>query len=223
MYLVIIGAGRTGKHVIEAAIADRHEVFVIEKDQEVAHWAATTFDCVVIHADATRPETLLEAGAKKADTIIVTTNDDAVNALVVLMAKELGLKRIITSVNNDELLSVFERLGIDTVESPYRLNGRHLYRSVKGPNVREFLDLGDGYELLEMLVEHHSPIGNTYVRNLKEQHVLPANTIITLIKRNNQIIVPKGDTKIFVNDSVLLVTKKENIEMISKVFSHEQL
>ncbi|MDR6301539.1 potassium channel family protein [Mesonia maritima] len=222
MYLVIIGAGRTGKHVIEAAIADRHEVFVIEKNNEVANWAATTFDCVVINADATKPETLIEAGAKKADTIIITTNDDAVNALVVLMAKEIGLKRIITSVNNDELLSVFERLGIDTVESPYRLNGKHLYRSVKGSNVKEFLDLGDGYELLEMQVENNSRIGNSYVRDLKEQKVLPNNSIITLIKRNNQIIVPKGDTKVFVNDSVLIVTRKENIEIISKIFSNEK-
>ena len=140
MHIIIIGSGRTGKHVIEAAVKDNHDVFVIEKNKEIADWVASHFDCVVIHADATSIEALKEANAEKADAIIVTTNDDAVNSLVILLAKQLGVNRLVSSVNNEEHLSVFEQLGTDTVESPYRLNGRYLYRAVQGPNVKEFLD-----------------------------------------------------------------------------------
>lgn len=218
MHIIIVGSGRTGKHVIESAISDKQDVYVIEKDQETANWVATNYDCVVINADATNPETLKEAKAEQADAIIVTTNDDAINALVILLAKKLGIKRLITSVNNDDLLPVFEQLGIDTVESPHRLNGKYLYRAMQGPNVKEFLDLGDGFELLEMIVEKNSRIANKYIKQLTKEKIFPQDSLVVLVKRNNQVIVPEGETRIFVNDILVVLSKKNRITELSDVF-----
>ncbi|MFA7273091.1 MAG: TrkA family potassium uptake protein [Crocinitomicaceae bacterium] len=218
MHIIIIGSGRTGKHVIESAVADGHDVFVIEKSQEAAEWVATHFDCVVIHADATSLEALKEAKAEKADAIIVTTNDDAVNSLVILLAKQLGVKRLVSSVNNEDHLPIFEQLGIDTVESPYRLNGRYLYRAIQGPNVKEFLDLGDGFEVLEMVVETESILVNKLIKELNKAKILPNDTRIILIKRNNQIIVPDGETRVFIKDIVVVLSKRNKVAQISQIF-----
>lgn len=218
MQIIIIGSGRTGKHVIEAAVKDHHDVFVIEKSKIVADWVASHFDCVVINADATSIEALKEAKAEKADAIIVTTDDDAVNSLVILLAKQLGVKRLVSSVNNEEHLSVFEQLGTDTVESPYRLNGRYLYRAVQGPNVKEFLDLGDGFEVLEMVVQEYSLIANKLIKELNKERILPSDTRIVLVKRNNQIIIPDGETRIFVNDVVVVLSKRNRVPEVSNLF-----
>ncbi|MBB4119519.1 trk system potassium uptake protein TrkA [Mesonia hippocampi] len=218
MHLIIIGSGRTGKHVIEAAVKDNHDVFVIDKNKETTDWVASHFDCMAIHADATSIEALKEANAEKADAIIVTTNDDAVNSLVILLAKQLGINQLVSAVNNEEHLSVFEQLGTDTVESPYRLNGRYLYRAVQGPNVNEFLDLGDGHELLEMQVEQNAKISNKLIKELNKQRVLPPDSRIILIKRNEQIIVPEGETKIEVKDTVVVLSQRKKVSEISKLF-----
>jgi len=217
MHIIIIGSGRTGKHVIEA-VKDNHDVFVIDKNKETADWVASHFDCVVIHADATSIEALKEANAEKADAIIVTTNDDAVNSLVILLAKQLGVNRLVSSVNNEEHLSVFEQLGTDTVESPYRLNGRYLYRAVQGPNVKEFLDLGDGYELLEMQVEKDSKIADKLIKELNKQRILPSDSRIILIKRNDQIIVPEGETRIEILDIVVVLSQRSKVTEVSNLF-----
>jgi len=173
---------------------------------------------VVINADATNPDTLKEAKAEDAHAIIVTTNDDAVNSLVILLAKKMGITRLVSSVNNDDLLPVFEQLGIDTVESPYRLNGKYLYRAMLGPNVKEFLDLGDGYELLEMMVEKNSKISNQYIKSLSKDKILPSDSLVVLIKRNNQVIIPEGDTRIFVNDILVALSRKTVVAETSKIF-----
>jgi len=220
MHLIIVGSGRTGKHVIQAAIDDNQDVYVIEKDKELANWAATKFDCVVIQGDATSFEILREAKAESADAIIVTTNDDSVNALVILLAKQMGIKRLVSSVNNDDLLPVFGHLDIDTVENPYRLNGKYLYRAVQGPNVKEFLDLGDGFELLELVVEQSSCIANKFIKDLNREKILPKESSFILVKRNNQIIVPEGETRIFVNDIVVVLSKKNSVGAVSKIFGN---
>ncbi|MCM2301847.1 MAG: TrkA family potassium uptake protein [Flavobacteriaceae bacterium] len=218
MHIIIVGAGRTGKHVIEAAVKDNHDVFVIEKNKSVADWVATHFDCVVINSDATSIEALKEANATKADAIIITTNDDAVNSLVILLAKQMGVKRLVSSVNIEDHLPVFEQLGTDTVESPYRLNGRYLYRAVQGPNVKEFLDLGDGFEVLEMVVKEKSQIANKLVKELKIEKILPSDALIILIKRNSQIIIPDGESRVFVKDIVVVLSKKNRVSIVSSLF-----
>lgn len=220
MHLIIVGSGRTGKHVIQAAIDDNQEVYVIEKNKELANWVAAKYDCVVINGDATSFEILKEAKAENADAIIVTTNDDSVNALVILLAKQMGIKRLVSSVNNDDLLPVFGHLNIDTVENPYRLNGKYLYRAVQGPNVKEFLDLGDGFELLELVVEQKSDVANKFVKDLNRERILPKDSSFILVKRNNQIIIPEGETRIFVNDIVVVLSKKDSVGVVSKIFGN---
>ena len=221
MHIIIVGSGKTGKHVIESAVKDNQDVYVIEKDKAAADWIASHMDCVVIHADATSIEALKEAKAEKADAIVVTTNDDAINALVILLAKQLGIKRLVSSVNNEDHLHVFEQMGIDTVESPYRLNGRYLYRAVLGPNVKEFLDLGDGFEVLEMIVHQNSVIANKLIKELNKDRTLPKDSRIILLKRNNQIIIPEGETRIFVKDIVVVLSKKERVSDLSNIFGNK--
>lgn len=219
MHLLIIGAGKTGKHVIQASVEDKNDVYVIEKDPHAAAWVSTHFDCVVINADATNLESLKEAKADKADAIIVTTNDDAVNMLVILLAQQLGIKRLVSSVNNEDHFPVFEKLGIDTVESPYRLNGRFLYRAIQGPSVKEFLDLGDGIEIVELIVSPSSMVNNKLIKELNKSRALPKDTRIIVIKRNNEIIIPEGETRIAAGDVVAALTLKANVPELANLFN----
>lgn len=220
MKLIIVGAGRTGKHVIDSALKDQHEVYVIEKDLQKANIAASNFDCIVIHGDATNLDILKEAQASEADALIVTTSDDSVNALVVLLAKQIGIKRLVSSVNKDELLPVFAQLGIDTIENPFRLNGKYLYRAIMGPNVKEFLELGDGLELIEIIVEKDSEVANKLVNELKSGKDFSDEILFVLLKRNNQIIIPKGETRIFPSDIIIvLVPRKKLSEIVGKFAS----
>jgi trk system potassium uptake protein TrkA len=212
MHIIIIGSGKTGKHIIDAAVNDQNEVFVIEKNKELADWVATNYDCVVIHGDATKVEILKEANAEKADAIIVSTNDDAVNMLVILLAKQLGIKRLVSSVNNEDHIPVFEQLGIDTVESPYRLNGKYLYRAVQGGHVKDFLDLGDGIEILELIISKNSILIEKAIKDLHFEKIIPKECKFIVIKRNNQIIVPDGDTEVQNNDILVVLTPKDKIK-----------
>ncbi|SDG81743.1 potassium channel family protein [Psychroflexus sediminis] len=222
MHIIIVGSGRTGKHVIEAAVNDKHDVFVIEKDKETADWAASNFDCVVIHADATSIEALEEAKAGEADSIIVTTDDDAINSLVLLLAKEQGVKQLVSSVNDEERLDVFKHIGTDIIESPFRLSAKHLYRAVQGPNVNEFLDLGDGFEILELEVEPDSEISGQTIKKLKKENKLPGNTLIVLIKREDDFIIPDGSAEMKEKDVLVVLAKSDKVEDISNLFGDKK-
>lgn len=218
MYLIIVGAGRTGKHVIQEAIKDRHEVVVIEKEEKVADWAASHFDCLVIQADASSLDALKQAQIDKADALIATTNDDAVNMLVIMLGRELGVKRLISTVSDEDHIPLFERMGVDTVENPHRLNGRFLYRAVKRPSVKDFLDLGGGAEIIDLTVGIGTSADGILIKDLHKRKLLPKDTRIVAIRRKSDIIIPEGETRIAGGDLIVLLSRQGATDGLLHIF-----
>lgn len=219
MYLIVIGAGRTGRHVIELADKDGQEVVVLEKDEAKAQWASANLDCLVINADASSVEKLKEAGGEQADGMIATTNDDAVNLLVMMLGKEMGIKRLISSVTDDEHLKLFNELGIDTIGNPFRLNGQFLYRTLQRPGVKDFMDLGNGAEIIEVKVKEGAPLIDKNLQEINETKLLPNQSLVVAIKRDKKLIIPDGTTKILQNDMVTLFTREGVTENLLKKFN----
>lgn len=208
MYVVIVGAGRTGRHVIQSAVNDDQEVLVFEKDESRAQWVSANMDCFVSNADASSLEKLKEAEVNQADAMIATTNDDAVNLMVMMLGKELGVKRLISSVTDDEHLSLFDELGIGTVGNPFRLNGQFLYRTLQRPGVKDFMDLGNGAEIIEITVNEGAPLIHKDLQQINEKSLLPKESLVVAIKRKEKLIVPDGNTEIHAGDLVTLFTRE---------------
>lgn len=207
MYVIVIGAGRTGSTVIELATQDDHEVVVVERDTELAEEVSTSFDCMVINADATSKEILLEAGIEVADAIIATTNDDAVNLMVSMMGKEFDVEAVVSSVNNVEHIELFEEFGVNVVESPHRLNGQYLYRTVQRPSIIDFMEITNGAEIFEVTVDEGAPMDGTTLIEADEAELLPPETIVVAVVRDGELIIPIGETRIQANDVVTVFAK----------------
>ena len=90
MYVIIDGAGDIGTPLIDIATRSGNEVVVIEREPGKADEIAGEYDCMVLNADATLKETLADAGAGRADAIVSTTDQDATNVMVCLLAEEIG-------------------------------------------------------------------------------------------------------------------------------------
>ena len=100
MYIVIVGAGGIGQKLTEVALKDgNHNVIVIDKNEEKCEEIARKYDAIAINADATQEETLEESEVKKADVLVTTTRDDAVNLMVISLAKNIGVKHLVSLVN----------------------------------------------------------------------------------------------------------------------------
>lgn len=221
LHIIIVGAGKTGKHVIRLAVKDKHEVFVIEKNEELAKQIAADFDCKVIVDDASSLETLKEAGGEDADALITTTEDDSVNLLVIMQGKELGIKNLVSNVAQDDHIPMFERVGASTVENPHRLNGQHLYRAIRLPIARDFMQLGGEVEMVEFSVDENSKAGGKKVAELEKEGIIPESSRIIIVKREEEVILPKSDTEIRAEDILVVVSKESDTEKLVKPFKSE--
>ncbi|QCC59381.1 TrkA family potassium uptake protein [Natrinema thermotolerans] len=219
MYVIIIGAGRTGNTVIDLATRDDHEVVVIERDTELAEAVSTTYDCLVLNADAASKEILLEAGIEEADALISTTESDSVNLMITMFGKQYGVETLVSSINDPAHMELFEDLGVSIVESPHRLNGQYLYRAVQHPAIQDFMPIAGGAEIFEVTVDAGAPIDGRSLIDADRDGLLPEETIIVAIVRDDDLVIPQGETEIRADDVVTIFARNGATNRVTDAFT----
>ena len=216
MYIVIVGAGGIGKRLTEIALKDgNHNVIVIDKNQEACEEIARKYDAVAINADATQEETLDESEVKKADVLITTTNDDATNLMVVSLAKNKGVKHLVSVVNQEESKPMYMEKEVKMVKSPNVVMAEHLYKSIKHPNVEEYMNVGRYAEIFRLPISPNSKLSGKSIKKIG----LPKKSLIVAIERDHKFIIPTEDITLFSGDKVTVLAHKDQVDKVAALFS----
>lgn len=137
-HVVVCGYGRNGRQACEVLRQNGEQFAVIESSKDAAHHPGD----LVIYADATRDEVLLEVGILKAKAIIISLPDDAANLFIVLTARQLNPSIVIISrASYDQSVNKLKIAGANNVIMPDKLGGAHMASLVLIPDVQEFIEI----------------------------------------------------------------------------------
>ncbi len=220
MYIVIVGAGDIGTPLIDTATRGGNEVVVIERDAERAERASRQYDCLVINDDATSKETLQDAGADRADALISTTDRDAANVMVCLLAQEFDVPQIVSVVHNPEHMNLFRQIGVNTMQNPQSLIAEYLYRAVKNPSIVDFMQIGEEAEVFEIVVEEGAPIAGKTLKEADRENLIGPQMLIVAVERDDEgdPITPRGNTRIEADDLLTVYSGEGATEDVTAVF-----
>ncbi len=213
MYIIVVGAGEIGEKLVDLALKNKDDVVIIEKNKEKCEEISKKYDAIVINADATVKETLVEAGVDNADAL-VTTADDATNLLVISLAKTMGVPSLVALVNNEESRPMFMEKGVNVVGNPNIITAEYLYRAVRRPLVKDFMTLGQRAEIFKIVVPQDSKIIGKRVKDAG----LPKMVSIIAIERDSEVIIPAEDTCFKAGDLVTLLARKDKIDKTMEIF-----
>ena len=218
MYMIIVGAGSIGASLVEIAVRERNNVVVIDANPERARSVQDRYDITVLSSNATSSETLREAGADRADSLIVTTGDDAVNLMVVSIAADLGVASIVSVVNDKEHAEFFRNLGANVMENPEDVVAHHLYNVVKRPNVLDFTLLPQGAQVFRLEVGAESPLIARSIVESQQRETFPRTMRILAIARDGELTLPEIDETIQEGDVLTVFSlDRVNDELIERL------
>jgi trk system potassium uptake protein TrkA len=218
MYIVIVGAGGIGRRLTEIILKDaKHNIIVIDKNQERCEEIARKYDAIAINADATQEETLDESEINKADVLVTTTRDDAVNLMIVSLAKNKGVRHLISVVNQDESKPMYMEKNVKMVKSPNIVMAEHLFKSIKHPTVEDYMNVGKYAEIFRIPV---SPSSNFSGKTIKKIG-LPKKSLIVAIERDHKFIIPTEDIELFAGDKATILAHKDQVDKVAALFSGE--
>lgn len=140
-HVIICGFGRNGKESAQVLHDNKIPFVVLESKADLdtdLPFAVKYF----LKGDATKDETLLEAGINNAKAIIITLPVDADNLFVVLTAKQLNPNiTIITRASQDSSIKKLKIAGASNVIMPDKIGGAHMATLVMLPDVVELISI----------------------------------------------------------------------------------
>ncbi|MDE7134233.1 MAG: NAD-binding protein, partial [Rikenellaceae bacterium] len=104
MKIVIAGAGQVGSHLARMLSDEVHDIVVIDDDPKNIENESGFADIITITGDATTFEALTKAEVSKANLFIAGGPVESKNIIAATLAKQLGAKKSIARIDNDEYL-----------------------------------------------------------------------------------------------------------------------
>ena len=223
--ILIIGGGNIGFNLaknLEESF-DSTRVKIIEKNKERAELIASELnDTIVINGDALDEEVLLEANIEEAQTVLALTNDDEDNLMVsVLVEKfakdksELNDKRTMALINKPNYSLLQSSLKIDDFIDPRMNTVSSILKHVhKGTIENAYSILNGEYEIIEAEIIETSELINKELKNSN----LPDEIRIGAILRGEDVIIPRSNFVFKKEDIVVLLAKKEFLNVVENMF-----
>jgi trk system potassium uptake protein TrkA len=216
---VLIGGGGTIGAYVARKLEERDphiKVTIIEHDLVRAEKVADELDnAVVLHGSALDATLLQEAEIARTETYIALTNDDKVNVLSAMLAKQHGAATTSCLVTSLDARPLVSPLGIDSYIDPRSVTVSSILQHVRRGRIRGVhgVEAGEG-EVVEAEALETSPMIGKPLREAE----LPNGIRIGAIVRDDEVVIPTGDTEIRPNDRVVMFALRDKIEEIQHLF-----
>ncbi|WP_435348551.1 Trk system potassium transporter TrkA [Haloarchaeobius sp. HRN-SO-5] len=215
--IVIVGGSDIGHHTAKLLEERGLEPRLIEQDAERGRQLAEDLPgTIVLEHDATDVEFLVSEHVDRADAVIAVTDSDEKNLLVSLLAKNIGVRRTVAVVEEGQYANLFEAVGIDVAINPREATAEEIVRFTQEGQI-ENLSLIEGRqaEVLEIEVDEESILTGRPIRESIGE--LPSEVVIGAITRNQEFVVPRGDTVVEPGDHVVLFVSADVLSAVMNV------
>ena len=217
--VMIAGASKIGRR-IATLLEDEMSIRLIEKSKDKASQIANDLDkTIVLNSDATDVEFLKGENISEVDSFVAVTEDQQLNLLAGILAKQLKVKHSIIHVTNPDYVKSMSDLGIGSIVSKNTVSVNAVIKSIRLDQKEHVIQLFSSLDMeaIELLAEKDSKAARVPVSNLN----LPHGSIIGLVNHNGHIKIPSGDFQISENDTILIFCINSKIREVTKIFQSE--
>ena len=210
----IIGGGKVGQRLAQSLESIGVKIKLIEKSKKRCEELSENLtSTLVLHADGTSFDLLKNEDIENSDVVVCVTNNDEKNLLCSLLAKQLGVEKIITRVSKETNVMLFEKVGIDVAVSQNEAAVNEIMNSVieSDKGIITTVERGQG-AIIEIMASRG--FKDTKIMDLK----FPKNAVISIIQRGAKVIIPKGDTLVRENDKLIIFTTQDNAQNVRGFF-----
>jgi trk system potassium uptake protein TrkA len=217
--ILIIGGGNIGFNLaknIEQSFEDAR-LKIIEKDKKRAEIIANELNnTIVINGNGLDEDILAEVNLEDVETVIALTNDDEDNLMVsVLVEKFSKDKKTMALINKPNYSLLQSSLKIDDLIDPRMTTVSSILKHVhKGTIENAYSILNGDYEVIEAEIIETSELINKELKNCD----LPDEIRIGAVLRKNEIIIPRSDFVFKKDDTVVFLTKKDQLPLVESMF-----
>lgn len=216
MKILIAGAGEVGSHLVKMLSNEYHDITIIDDDEKRLDELTAISDVLTIEGDVTSFDALTKGEVQRCDLFMAVGPEENTNILSAVLAKQLGAKKAIARIDNDEYLKpnnkeVFINMGIDYLFYPEKVAAQEVITLLGHSSTSEFVDFSGGrLSLVVFRLDASSPlIGHTLIEITRDRENLEYRTVA--ISRGGKTIIPRGEDIFEEGDTVYVISGRSSV------------
>lgn len=217
MKTFILGAGRRAIRLAKHLVEEKKEVVILDVLPEEVEQAMHSVDCLAINCNGTNTDELEEAGIAEADAFIALTGSDETNLVSCgIVSATFKVPLTIAAVRNISYTKANKMMGITHIVNPYQEVAKHIHDEIEQGIYSDIISFeASEIVLYNVLVDEKSKFAGKILKNIRTD--VPGNYIVAAICRDEQAIVPDGDTVIKSGDILSIVVPEEEVSSILSI------
>ena len=214
--MMILGGSRIGVR-IATELQNDVNIKLIDYNAEKAYRLAEMLDkTLIINEDGRNTEAMMEEGLSNMDAFVAVTGRSETNILTAMLAKRMGVKKVIAEVENLNYINLAESVGVDTIINKKMITASNIFRFTMSTDVLAIKCLtGSDAEVLEFIVKPNSPATKSTIKEMG----LPDDVIIGGIVRGDKVFIATGNTQINAYDRVVVFAMPSAIADVGDYFN----
>jgi trk system potassium uptake protein TrkA len=199
--MMILGGSRIGVQIAQA-LQDNVNIKLIDYNADKAYRLAEMLDrTLIIHQDGRDTDAMMEEGLANMDAFIAVTGRSETNILTAMLAKRMGVKRVIAEVENMNYINIADSVGVDTIINKKIVTASNIFRFTMSTDILAIKCLtGSDAEVQEFIVKPNSPATKSTIGQMG----LPEDVIIGGIVRGDRVFIATSNMQINAYDRVVL-------------------
>mgnify|MGYP000188357349 CR=1 FL=1 len=228
MYVVVIGLGEVGRHVVRTLEWEKHDVVAVDSDPEAIEYIEEHHDVMTLQGYGASQRVLREAEVGRADLVVAVTDHDEVNLIAAFGARRMGAARAVARVQGNEWSGTdgegtngvqYDLLGVDVVFNPRVLLAQEVAKIAQSHGALEVIDLAnDRIEVVQIELGEDGRMLNKPLARLP----LPKQVLVAAVVRDGKLWVPGGADVLVPRDRIYLVGLPEHMVQAEDLFTHRQ-
>ncbi len=214
MRVIIVGAGEVGWYLAQRLGAEGNDVVVVEQDAAIAAAIGAELDVQVVVGSATVPSVLHAAGVERASLLAGVTQNDEVNLIASLLAKNVGVEQTVARIQTEELRGpqgtrLLEAMQADVIIDPDADTADEIMELAHVGGADEVYPMSSGDLLvLGCVIDESSTLVGRDLADVGQQHEPNWDFLFGALTRDGETVIPRGDQVLEAGDHVRVLAKR---------------
>lgn len=215
--VLLMGGNSKAKSLAVSLLSQGYRVVIINDSYDDCIELSKIEGVTVICGDATKPFILEEAGADECDISIALMPQDADNLVASeLCKKKFKVVKTVALVADPKKIEFFYKQGIDSVVCAIYAITSIIEQQAFIDQITTIIPIDKGkIEVIEVQIPKNSLIIGKKLWEIN----LPKEVIIGSILRKDTIIIPRGDSCILANDTLVVIANNAQQDEAIKILT----
>lgn len=215
MKIVLLGAGTRGSF-LAATLAEQHDIIVIDQDPKALEKVARSADVATRLGSGTDWKILEELAELSPELFIAMSSSDETNLVACKIAKKLGIPKTVARIRQNSFLDhskleFSELFSVDHLLGTELSVAQELFKYIISPHNQAIENFALGsVQMRTVVIPETFKQAGVPLSNVK----LSDHLLVGIIKRNEQVIFPKGSDHLLPGDEATVIGQLDAMQTL---------